>query len=128
MKKTIRTLFVATLGIAALSALTGCEVKAKEYVAGSPIKVGLICLHDESSTYDKNFIKAMGEAAENLGTKLDGDPIIKTGIPEDQKCYNAARDLVKQGCNVIFADSFGSALPCTTAPTGWTGRSASRSS
>ena len=107
MKKTIRTLFVATLGIAALSALTGCEVKAKEYVAGSPIKVGLICLHDESSTYDKNFIKAMGEAAENLGTKLDGDPIIKTGIPEDQKCYNAARDLVKQGCNVIFADSFG---------------------
>ena len=103
----MRTLFVATLGVAALSALTGCEVKAEEYKPGDPIKVGLICLHDESSTYDKNFIDAMGEAAKNLGTKLDGDPIIKTGIPEDQKCYNAARDLVKQGCNVIFADSFG---------------------
>ena len=107
MKNTIRKLLVATLGIGALVAVTGCEVKAKEYVAGNPIKVGLICLHDTASTYDKNFIDAMGVAAKNLGTKLDGDPIIKTGIPEDQKCYNAARDLVKQGCNVIFADSFG---------------------
>ena len=107
MKKTIRTLFVTALGICALSALTGCEVKAKEYKPGEAVKVGLICLHDESSTYDKNFIDAMGQAAKNLGVKLDGDPIIKTGIPEDQKCYNAARDLVKQGCNVIFADSFG---------------------
>ena len=107
MKKTIRTLFVTALGVSALTALAGCEVKAKEYKPGDPIKVGLICLHDESSTYDKNFIDAMGVAAQNLGTKLDGDPIIKTGIPEDQKCYNAARDLVKQGCNVIFADSFG---------------------
>ena len=107
MKNTIRKLLVSTLGLSALLALTGCEVKAKEYVAGNPIKIGLICLHDESSTYDKNFIDAMGVAAKNLGAKLDGDPIVKTGIPEDQGCYNAARDLVKQGCNVIFADSFG---------------------
>ena len=107
MKNTIRKLLVSTLGLGALVSLTGCEVKAKEYKPGDAIKVGLICLHDESSTYDKNFIDAMKEAAKDLGSKLDGDPIIKTGIPEDQKCYNAARDLVKQGCNVIFADSFG---------------------
>ena len=48
MKKIMRTLFVATLGVAALSALTACEVKAAEYNPGDPIKVGLICLHDES--------------------------------------------------------------------------------
>ena len=108
MKKTIRTLFVATLGIGALTALTSCgEVKAKEYKPGEAVKVGLICLHDESSTYDKNFMDAMKEAAKDLGDRLDGEPIVKTNIPEDQKCYNAARDLVKQGCNVIFADSFG---------------------
>ena len=105
-KSVIRSLVVLAMGVGAMS-LSACEVKAKEYVAGNPIKVGLICLHDESSTYDKNFIDAMGVAAKNLGTKLDGEPIIKTGIPEDQKCFNAARDLVKQGCNVIFADSFG---------------------
>ena len=107
MKKTIRTLFVATLGIAALSALTACDVKAKEYNPGDPVKVGLICLHDQQSTYDKNFIDALGVAAQNLGAKIDGDPIVKTGINEDQACFNAAKDLVKQGCNVIFADSFG---------------------
>ena len=108
MKNTIiRKLLVSTLGIGALVALTGCEVSAKEYVKGEPIKVGLICLHDETSTYDKNFIDAMSVAANNLGAKLDGAPIVKTNINEDQQCYNAARDLVKQGCNIIFADSFG---------------------
>ena len=106
MKKNIRSLLVATLGIASLVAVTGC-VKAKEYKAGSPVKVGLICLHDNQSTYDKNFIDALGEAKKDLGDRIDGDPIIKTGIPEDQECFNAAKDLVKQGCNVIFADSFG---------------------
>ena len=107
MKKTIiRSLVVAALGVSAIS-LTGCEVKAKEYVAGSAVKVGLICLHDSTSTYDKNFIDALGQAAKNLGAKVDGDPIVKTGVNEDQSCYNAAKDLVKQGCNVIFADSFG---------------------
>ena len=107
MKKTIRTLFVAALGIGALSALTACDVKAKEYNPGDAIKVGLICLHDNQSTYDKNFIDGLATAAANLGAKVDGDPIVKTGINEDQACFNAAKDLVKQGCNVIFADSFG---------------------
>jgi len=107
MKKSIRPLFVAALGVASLSSLTACNVTAKEYVPGTPIKVGLICLHDTSSTYDKNFIDALEEAASNLGAKLDGKPILKTNIPESNKCYNAAKDLVKQGCNVIFADSFG---------------------
>ena len=107
MKKSfVRTFVVASLGLAALS-LTGCEVKAKEYQAGSAVKVGLICLHDSTSTYDKNFIDALGQAAKSLGARVDGDPIIKTGVNEDQSCFNAARDLVKQGCNVIFADSFG---------------------
>ncbi|MBQ6557745.1 MAG: BMP family ABC transporter substrate-binding protein, partial [Clostridia bacterium] len=35
------------------------------------VKVGLICLHDENSTYDLNFIKAMNEAKEELGLKDD---------------------------------------------------------
>ena len=105
-KNIIRTLVVAALGASALS-LTGCDVKAKEYNPGDPIRVGLICLHASQSTYDKNFIDALGVAAENLGSKLDGDPIIKTNIGETKACYDAAKDLVKQGCNVIFADSFG---------------------
>ena len=97
-----------TLGCAfAAIAAAGCSAGSEAYKPGNPIKVGLICLHDTSSTYDKNFIDSMAEAAKNLGNKLSGEPIIKTGVPESQECYTAAKDLVKQGCNVIFADSFG---------------------
>ena len=107
-KNILRAFVVAALGVGAIS-LSSCEaeVTAKEYKAGDPVKVGLICLHDNQSTYDKNFIDALSAAATDLGTKIDGAPIVKTGIAEDQACFNAAKDLVKQGCNVIFADSFG---------------------
>jgi len=71
------------------------------------LKIGLICLHNNSSTYDKNFIDSMSRAATNLGAKLAAAPIVKTDVAEDNNAYIAAKDLVKQGCNVIFADSFG---------------------
>lgn len=70
------------------------------------IKVGLICLHDENSTYDLNFISAFEEAMDNLGIS-SADYMIKTNIPEGQECYDAAADLADAGCNIIFADSFG---------------------
>ena len=71
------------------------------------IKIGLICLHDDKSTYDKNFIDAMYKAVENLGLDKEKQLVIKTNVKENQECYDAAVDLVEQGCNVIFADSFG---------------------
>ena len=70
------------------------------------VKVGFITLHDENSTYDLNFINAAKEAIKNLGL-TDADYILKTNIPEGQECYDTACDLAEQGCNIIFADSFG---------------------
>lgn len=72
----------------------------------SKVKLGVICLHDEDSTYDLNFINAVKEAQKNLGL-ADDQVIIVRNIPESNKCYEAAADLVDEGCNVIFADSFG---------------------
>ena len=69
----------------------------------SNVKAGFICLHDENSTYDLNFINAAKEACEALGVEY----IIKTNIPEGQECYDAACELADEGCNFIFADSFG---------------------
>lgn len=69
-------------------------------------KLGVILLHDEDSTYDLNFINAVKEAQKQLGLK-DSQVIFKRGIPEGNKCYEAACDLVDEGCKVIFADSFG---------------------
>ena len=67
------------------------------------IKVGFICLHDENSTYDLNFINGAKEACQKLGI----EPVIKVNIPEGQECYDAACELADAGCSFIFADSFG---------------------
>lgn len=72
----------------------------------SKLKIGLICLHDENSTYDKNFIQSMKDALAALNIP-ESQLVMKTNIPEDESCANAADDLVAAGCNVIFADSFG---------------------
>lgn len=69
-------------------------------------KIGLICLHDENSTYDNNFIQALKVAQKDLGLK-DEQVLIKTNIGETDACYTAAAELADAGCNVIFADSFG---------------------
>lgn len=70
-------------------------------------KIGMICLHDENSTYDNNFIQALRQVQKDLGLS-DDQVVIVTNIGEDSSCYDAAVDLAKnKGCKVIFADSFG---------------------
>ncbi len=69
----------------------------------SDFQVGFICLHDENSTYDLNFINAAKAACEKLGVKYT----IKKNVPETEKAYEAAAELADAGCNIIFADSFG---------------------
>ena len=72
--------------------------------AAKDLKVGFIFLHDENSTYDKNFMEAAKAACEAMGVKYAQ----RTQIPESQECYNAAVDLIEtDGCDIIFADSFG---------------------
>ena len=85
------------LAVSACFGLTDCGEGDDDF------KVGLICLHGESSTYDKNFIDAFNAACEVKGV----EKIIKVDIAESTACYDAAADLVDQGCDLIFADSFG---------------------
>ena len=110
MKKKILALVLVIALVASLAVgLVACNNnggKSNTLVFGpedSDIKFGLIALHDENSTYDKNFIDAAKAMAEELQVRV----IVKTGIPEDATCYNTAADLADQGCNIIFADSFG---------------------
>lgn len=102
--------FVAMLlALVMVFALCACGEKTdggKTDGDAADFKVGFICLHDENSTYDKNFIDAAKAACANLGLSEE-QYIIKTGIPEGQECYNAAAELVDAGCSVVFADSFG---------------------
>ena len=99
MKKIISLALVLVMLVSMVAVFSSCNSKDE-------FKVGFIFLHDENSTYDKNFIDAANAAAKALGLTED-QVIMKTGIPEGSECYNAACELVDAGCDLIFADSFG---------------------
>ena len=103
MKKIISLLLVAVMLVASVCMLSSC---GEEKTVSSDFKIGFIFLHDENSTYDKNFLVAAEEATKELGLTPD-QVIFKTNIPEGNECYEAAADLADQGCNVVFANSFG---------------------
>ena len=89
-----------------LCCLTTAALAERAPVAKDDLKIGFIFLHDENSTYDLNFINAAKAACAEMGLTED-QYILRTNIPEGQECYNAAAELVDEGCKIIFADSFG---------------------
>ncbi|MBR5772566.1 MAG: BMP family ABC transporter substrate-binding protein [Clostridia bacterium] len=111
----MKKLLAIVLSIALLLGLAACGANkpaddttaaSENQTEANPVtdmKVGFIFLHDENSTYDKNFIDAAKEACENLGVEY----VLKTNIPEDKECYETAADLAESGCSIVFADSFG---------------------
>lgn len=95
----------STTGAAAASTSVAAATSFSP-IAKEDIKVGVIYIGDENEGYTASHMTGIDEMQENLG--LSDDQIIeKTGIPEDESCYDAAVDLAEQGCNVIFATSFG---------------------
>ena len=106
MKKILALL----LAVVMVAAFASCGDKTtgddKDDTKAADFKIGLICLHDENSTYDNNFIQALKSVQKDLNL-TDDQVLIKTNIGEDDSCYTAAAELVDKGCKVIFADSFG---------------------
>ena len=101
-KKIFAVVMALVLVVTCFAACGGKE--NKDDPAKTDLKVGFIFLHDENSTYDKNFMDAAKAACE----AMDVDYVQKTQIPESQDCYDAAVALIEtDGCNIIFADSFG---------------------
>lgn len=101
MKKLIALLLAAAM----LLCFAGCGTKDTNSGSdASELKVGFIFLHDEQSTYDKNFMDAAKAACEEMNVGY----VQKTQIPESKDCYDAAVELVEvEGCDIIFANSFG---------------------
>lgn len=114
MKKKVIAIVLAIALVAALCVgFAACNKKANnnnsgndELVIPSDFKIGLITLHDESSTYDKNFIDAMRAVQQELGLS-NRQVLIESGVPEGNECYQKACELAEAGCKVIIADSFG---------------------
>ena len=110
----MKRIICAMLAVLMLFAFAACGSKGEADTTGAQdatqgtelaeVKVGFIFLHDENSTYDKNFMDAAKAACEEMGIEYAQ----KTQIPESNDCYDAAVELIEvDGCNVIFADSFG---------------------
>ena len=78
----------------------------KDFEIPADFKIGIICLHDEASTYDLNFINGVEKIKTVLGL-TDAQVIYKKNIDESAACTEAADDLVDQGCDIVFANSFG---------------------
>ena len=96
----------AVLAFSACSAPAAGNGDGNGNGGGKQIKAALICLHGDSSTYDKNFIDAFKVACANKGLTEDDYTII-TDIPEGTECYDKAAEFADDGYDVIFADSFG---------------------
>lgn len=109
-KKLLSITLAALMVLSFAAVFTGCGSSSSSSnssgngsSSAESLKFGFIYLHDENSTYDNNFLVAAKEACEKMGVEM----INKTNIDESDACKEAALDLVDQGCDIIFADSFG---------------------
>ena len=105
---TLRKVLAVLLSLVFVFGLAACggntnEAETKTDSPAEKLKVGFIFLHDENSTYDKNFIVAAKAACEAMGVEY----LAKVNIPEGAECQEAALDLADSGCDIVFADSFG---------------------
>ena len=100
-----KTLVVAMVLLALTNTVFAKAAKKKAKKAPS-FKVGVIYIGDENEGYTEAHMKGVQEMKTTLGL-TDAQVIEKKGIPEDEKCYDAAIDLAEQGCNYIIATSFG---------------------
>ncbi|MBE6558410.1 MAG: BMP family ABC transporter substrate-binding protein [Ruminococcaceae bacterium] len=112
MKKFLSLALALLMVLTCVSVFASCDTEKKDGevtltpVAKEELKLGVILLHDEDSTYDLNFINGINAAKKALGLE-DSQVIMKRNIPESNACYDAALDLIDEGCDIIFADSFG---------------------
>ena len=108
MCKKMVSLLLAAVMVLTMTAFASVVYAADEdSVEADPnFKMGVILVGDETEGYSAAHIAGVKEAAKELG--LDDSQIIwKYKVPEDSSCYDAAVDLVGQGCNMVVGNSYG---------------------
>lgn len=69
------------------------------------VKIGCILIGDENEGYSNAHIVGIQEAIEATGIPAE-NVIMKYNVPENEECYDAAIDLVEQGCTLIISNSY----------------------
>lgn len=112
MKKKILSVLL-TAGLA-ISMLAGCgsgkmteqNTQGGSATAASDLKIGVIMIGDETETYTKAHIDGINAAAESLGISKDNIEW-KERVEESEDCFDAAKALVADGCNLVISNSYG---------------------
>lgn len=112
MKKSL--LKVITLLTCTMLAFTGCggaavgnkkaEVSGVEAEGIKDVKVGFIYIGPAG---DGGYSYAHDQGRIQLEEELGVETVIKESVPEGPEVEKVAMDMIDQGCNVIFATSFG---------------------
>ena len=98
---------IASLLLALCMLLGMFTVASAQGVSADKIKIGMICIGDENEGYTANHINGLRAACEALGINEATQVTYKYNIPETEEAYEAAVDLAEDGCDIIFANSFG---------------------
>ena len=102
----MKKLFALVLSLMLVFAFAGSAL-AFEPIPADEIKVGFVYIGDPS---DKGYTLAHHEGTlemqEALGLR-DDQILVKTFVTEDSACEDAILELIEQGCDMIFGNSFG---------------------
>lgn len=98
MKKIVSLVLVLVMAL--------CACAFAEGIPADQIKVGYIYIGDENEGYTAAHYEGAKAMMETLGLTED-QVVVKWTTPETEAAYDAAVDLAEDGCNIIFANSFG---------------------
>lgn len=107
MKKVLSMLCAVAL---TLSALTGCGSdggatgKGLEPIAKEDLKIGFLYV---GPVGDEGYTDGHDRGRQALVNELGVETVIVESVPENSDCEVAIRNLIDQGCNVIYSTSFG---------------------
>lgn len=110
-KKILSILLAVLMLTATMTMLVGCNDNTdvdvdNDTLTAENIKVGFIYIGDENEGYTYAHLAGALAMKETLGLS-DEQLLFKWNIPESEQAYDAAVDLAENGCDIIFANSFG---------------------
>jgi len=106
MKKFISKILVTLLVV---TMFIGCASNTQPEPEKKDIKIGVILVGDENEGYTYAHILGIQEAMK--ANNLREDQVVwKYSVGENQDCYDAAVDLVEQGCSLVLSNSYGHQL------------------
>ncbi|MEG0712700.1 MAG: BMP family ABC transporter substrate-binding protein, partial [Niameybacter sp.] len=112
-KKSLKKALVIMMAL--VFVLTGCSTGDAGAVAGNDtsnadiktekaVKAGFIFM---GPVADGGWSQSHNEGRLAVEQELGIETLFKESVPETQEVEKVARDMIDQGCNVIFAASFG---------------------